>query len=90
MPAASLAILLVDDSADALEMYALFLSIAGYRVLTAPDAAGALDQVTRGRPDAVVMDLQFPGGPVLQRVLSTGAAVAEHGARYEAQGPPQT
>jgi CheY-like chemotaxis protein len=55
------AILLVDDSEDTLEMYALGLSLAGYRVVTAQDAPSAIGQLSREPLDAVVTDLTFPG-----------------------------
>jgi two-component system, OmpR family, phosphate regulon response regulator OmpR len=55
-------ILLVDDSADTVAMYALGLAHAGYRPLTAFDASSALDQLKQEHPDAVVTDLQLVGG----------------------------
>jgi CheY-like chemotaxis protein len=55
-------LLLVDDSTDTLEMYALGLKHAGYRVLTATNAAGALVQLNGERPHAVVTDVQLVGG----------------------------
>jgi CheY-like chemotaxis protein len=54
-------ILLVDDSPDTLEMYALGLAFAGYRPLIAADADSALGQVKSEHPDAVVTDLQLIG-----------------------------
>jgi CheY-like chemotaxis protein len=42
-------------------MYALGLSLAGYRVLTAQDAPSAIGQLAREPLDAVVTDLTFPG-----------------------------
>ena len=62
MPSIDRAILLVDDSADTLEMYALGLAFAGYRPLTAVDAATALEQLKSEQPDAVVTDLALMGG----------------------------
>ena len=55
-------ILLVDDSPDTVAMYAVGLSHAGYRPLTASDASSALDQLKQEHPDAVVTDLQLVGG----------------------------
>ena len=55
------AVLLVDDSADTLEMYALGLSFAGYRPLTASDRESALVQLKKEHPDAIVTDLHFLG-----------------------------
>jgi CheY-like chemotaxis protein len=55
-------VLLVDDSVDTLEMYAVGLAHAGYRPLTASDTAGALGQLRNEHPDAIVTDLQFDRG----------------------------
>lgn len=55
------AVLLVDDSADTLEMYALGLSLAGYRPLTAIDRDSALDKLKSEHPAAVVTDVQLAG-----------------------------
>jgi DNA-binding response OmpR family regulator len=55
-------ILLVDDSPDTVAMYALGLTHAGYRPLTASDASSAMDQLKHEHPDAVVTDLQLVGG----------------------------
>ena len=62
MPSRQQTVLLVDDSADTLEMYALGLSFAGYRPLTASDATAALGQLRKEHPAAVVTDLQLVGG----------------------------
>ncbi len=43
-------------------MYALGLSSAGYRPLTASDVDSALGQLEKEHPDAVVTDLQLGGG----------------------------
>jgi CheY-like chemotaxis protein len=74
------AVLLVDDSTDTLEMYALGLSFAGYRPLTAVDPESALGQLHRERPDVVVTDLQFAhgsGGWDLIRALKTDASTRQ-------------
>ena len=55
------AVLLVDDSPDTLEMYAMGLSFAGYRPLTAADADSALVQLELEHPIAVVTDLKLLG-----------------------------
>src|SRR5687768_7237713 len=55
------AVLLVDDSPDTLEMYALGLAYAGIRALTASDPKTALGQIRKERPAAVVTDLQLVG-----------------------------
>ena len=74
------AVLIVDDSADTLEMYAIALSQAGYRPLTATDAESALLTLRSDPPNAVVTDLQFPrgiGGWGLIQELKNDAATRE-------------
>jgi DNA-binding response OmpR family regulator len=51
----------VDDDVDTLEMYALGLSQAGYRALTATDAQSAAVISKSDRPSAVVTDLRLGG-----------------------------
>ena len=62
MPPAPLTVLLVDDSADTLEMYAVGLTLAGYAPVTASDHHSAVDCLKTAHPAAVVTDLQFVGG----------------------------
>ena len=54
-------VLIVDDYPDALEVWEFYLRSEGFAVLTAANGHIALDQVTAGRPDLVVMDLELPG-----------------------------
>jgi two-component system, cell cycle response regulator DivK len=54
-------VLLVDDYADALEVWELFLSAAGFTVGTATDGVAGLEKARLLRPDVIVMDLQMPG-----------------------------
>ncbi|MEZ5421212.1 MAG: response regulator [Vicinamibacterales bacterium] len=54
-------VLLVDDFADALEVWDIFLSGAGFTVHTAADGQAGLDKARALRPDVVVLDLQMPG-----------------------------
>ena len=53
-------VLVVDDEAAIREVMAQALTLEGYEVLMATDGAEALEQVRRGRPDAVVLDLMMP------------------------------
>ena len=54
-------ILIVDDYADALEIWAIYLHGAGYRVSTAGDGASASAVTKQLLPDLVVLDLELPG-----------------------------
>ncbi len=53
-------ILLVDDDPTLLDTLAFNLRHAGYRVVTAPDGAAALEQATAEKPDLVILDLMLP------------------------------
>lgn len=64
-------VLLVDDYADAVEVWELYLSAAGFTVATASDGLAGLESARTHVPDVVVMDLQMPGlsGLELARAL---------------------
>ncbi len=69
-------VLLVDDYADALEVWELFLSAAGFSVSTATDGVAGLAKARQTRPDVIVMDLQMPGlsgGEVAQALRADAA-----------------
>jgi CheY-like chemotaxis protein len=53
-------VLLVDDDDDSREVYAAWLTAAGYEVLQAEDGAEAIETTLRRRPDLIVMDLEMP------------------------------
>lgn len=53
-------ILVVDDYADAREMYADYLELCGYRVAQASNGAEALEQANALRPDVILMDMSLP------------------------------
>ena len=54
-------ILIVDDYPDAVGVWDLFLTSAGYHVITAIDGREALHKAQTLMPDVVVLDLQMPG-----------------------------
>lgn len=54
-------VLIVDDYVDALDVWEVFLSGAGFHVLTAATGPEALARVAAHRPDVIVMDLELPG-----------------------------
>jgi DNA-binding response OmpR family regulator len=67
----SLAILVVEDDADARHIYAEFLRSKGLTVFTAVDGRMGLNKISELRPDVVVLDLGMPrvdGWTVLQHV----------------------
>jgi CheY-like chemotaxis protein len=53
-------ILLVDDSADAREMYATYFTALGFETDQACQGFEAFDKALKRRPDAIVMDLRMP------------------------------
>ena len=64
-------VLLVDDYADAREMYGYYLARQGYRVEEAADGHEALAKALSLLPDIILMDLSLPGidGWELARML---------------------
>ena len=71
MPAVAPLVLLVDDYADAREMYGFYLTRRGYRVEEAADGHEALAKALGLLPDVILMDLSLPGidGWELARLL---------------------
>jgi CheY-like chemotaxis protein len=53
-------LLIVDDSADALEMWAFYFRSCAFDVDTAASGAAALAAAERRRPDVILLDLQLP------------------------------
>lgn len=78
MPHAELAplILLVEDFADAREMYRDYLEFSGFRVETAADGRDAIDKARAIAPDLILMDLSLPGidGWEATRILKSDPA----------------
>jgi CheY-like chemotaxis protein len=55
-------IMIVDDSEDVREMFAIYLRQAGYETLEASDGQAALDALQRDQlPVAILMDVAMPG-----------------------------
>lgn len=59
--AATHTILLVDDYPDALDVWDLYFSRAGFTVLTACDGLAAVQQALAALPDIIILDLELPG-----------------------------
>jgi len=53
-------ILLVEDFADAREMYSEYLQFAGFEVYTAADGFDAIAKAQEHLPDLILMDLSLP------------------------------
>ena len=56
-------VLIVDDEANLRRMVAAVLVAEGFRTAEAANGTEAIATVQRRRPDAVLLDLQMPGGP---------------------------
>jgi CheY-like chemotaxis protein len=53
-------VLLADDNRDTREMYALYLSMVGYKVAVASNGREAVWAARELRPDLILMDLEMP------------------------------
>ncbi|MBI3534625.1 MAG: response regulator [Deltaproteobacteria bacterium] len=53
-------ILIVDDEPDMLAILQIRLESAGYEVFTAEDGEAGLAQVTKVKPDLVILDVMMP------------------------------
>jgi CheY-like chemotaxis protein len=60
MPRANPEVLLVDDSIDNRELYAIYLQRRGFTAVEASTGRQAIDETSRRRPDVVIMDLSLP------------------------------
>ena len=54
-------VLVVDDYADAREMYSESLLVLGFRVATASNGVEAVEKARALAPDVILMDLSLPG-----------------------------
>jgi CheY-like chemotaxis protein len=54
-------VLIVDDYQDCRDMYGIYLSLVGFRVLKAHDGLEALRVAAEALPDVILMDLSLPG-----------------------------
>ncbi len=59
--AAGSLVLIVDDYEDCRDMYAAYLTLAGFHVLKAADGLDAIAIAQRTVPDLILMDLGLPG-----------------------------
>ena len=67
----SLAVIIIEDDADARQMYADYLRQQGCTVFTAPDGRSGLNKIDELTPDVIVLDLAMPrvdGWTVLKNV----------------------
>jgi len=94
MPGRAVTVLVVDDYADARNLWAEYLHLAGFAVLTAADGPEALATVQSNLPDVILLDLELPGLSGLEvaaelkaspetrhipLIATTGHSLATHG-----------
>ena len=53
-------VLIVDDTRDTRELYGVYFTSCGFRVVTADDGESAVRVASEQRPDVVIMDLAMP------------------------------
>lgn len=53
-------IIVVEDEADAAEMFAEMMRVSGFRVLKATSSAPAMSMIAKEKPDAVILDIMMP------------------------------
>jgi two-component system, cell cycle response regulator DivK len=78
MPRDHLLVLLVDNDADNREMYAEYLQIRGFRVISCSDSRASIDVARRSQPDIILLELRMTGMTGIQvlRELRKEAALA--------------
>jgi CheY-like chemotaxis protein len=54
-------VLIVDDYQDCSDMYGVYLSLVGFRVLKATNGPEALQLAQQVLPDVILMDISLPG-----------------------------
>ncbi len=101
MPGHAVTVLVVDDYADARNVWAEYLHLAGFDVLTAADGPEALATVQSNPPDVILLDLEMPGlsgldvaaqlkaSPETRHIpliATTGHSLATHGAAAASAG----
>jgi DNA-binding response OmpR family regulator len=67
-------VLVVDDDVDTLKLAAMILERAGHKVVQVERGADALAQVSKNRPDIILLDIMLPdmdGFSVAQKLRTT-------------------
>jgi two-component system cell cycle response regulator DivK len=66
-------ILIVEDSPDNMKLFRTLLTLKGHEVAGLPGGEGLLEEIEKGSPDLVLMDIQLPGkdGFTLLREIRT-------------------
>lgn len=54
-------VLIIEDEADAAELFAEMMRVSGFRVLKTSSSAPAISMMTAEKPDIVLLDIMMPG-----------------------------
>ena len=60
MTSPSRTVLIVEDEADAAELFAEMMRVSGFRVLKTPSSAPAITMMFNEKPDVVILDIMMP------------------------------
>jgi CheY-like chemotaxis protein len=60
MGAPERSVLIIEDEADAAELFAEMMRVSGFRVLKTSSSTPALAMITREKPDVVLLDIMMP------------------------------
>ena len=76
-------ILIVDDNAIVLKAFQLKMKSCGFNVITAADATEGISAARREKPDAIVLDLNFPAGENFSSLNWGGLHILQWLKRYK-------
>ena len=54
-------VMIIEDEADAAELFAEMMRVSGFRVLKTLSSAPAINMMTAEKPDLVLLDIMLPG-----------------------------
>jgi CheY-like chemotaxis protein len=60
MTSAEKTVLIIEDEADAAELFAEMMRVSGFRVLKTSSSAPAITMMTAEKPDIVILDIMMP------------------------------
>lgn len=61
MTSAEKTVMIIEDEADAAELFAEMMRVSGFRVLKTLSSAPAINMMTAEKPDLVLLDIMLPG-----------------------------
>ena len=72
-------VLIIEDEADAAELFAEMMRVSGFRVLKTSSSAPAISMMTAEKPDIVLLDIMMPGvsGLDILREMRSDPALAD-------------